>query len=176
MHVRRLLCAAFVTSTIAGCAAAPPVPPVAAAAAQPRAPAAPVRTVAARAHPDACVQYGVASWYQATRRQARTASGRLYRANALTAAHPFLPFGTKVRVTDLENDRSVIVRIDDRGPFVPGRVIDLSVAAAQRLGIRHSGVSRVRLLAVPEGTDAIPSPIGLGPLPSCAPNRGAGRA
>ena len=151
----------------------PPSPPPQRSPARPRrrcapSPHGPTRTPASST--------GVASWYQATRRQARTASGRLYRANALTAAHPFLPFGTKVRVTDLENDRSVIVRIDDRGPFVPGRVIDLSVAAAQRLGIRHSGVSRVRLLAVPEGTDAIPSPIGLGPLPSCAPNRGAGRA
>ncbi len=63
----------------------------------------------------------------------------------MTAAHPTLPFGTRLRVTNLENRRSAIVRVNDRGPFVDGRVIDLSLAAARALGIAEEGVARVRL-------------------------------
>ena len=169
MHVSRLFCAALVTLATGGCAVAPQ--------AQTRAAAAPIRAAAVRSHAaPACVEYGLASWYRAAPGQRRTAGGGTYRAANLTAAHPFLPFGTEVRVTDLDNDRSVIVRIDDRGPFVPGRIIDLSVAAAHRLGIRHRGVSHVRLLAVPGGSGTLPLTVGAGPLPSCAPGRGMGRA
>lgn len=99
--------------------------------------------------PGLCVEYGLASWYRPAAERVRTADGERPRPDALTAAHPFLPFGTPVRVTDLETGRSVTVRIDDRGPFVRGRIIDLSAAAAGRLGMRRGGIARVRLLAAP---------------------------
>ena len=63
----------------------------------------------------------------------------------MTAAHPTLPFGTRLRVTNLESRRSVIVRVNDRGPFVDGRIVDLSLAAARALGIAEDGVARVKL-------------------------------
>jgi len=74
-----------------------------------------------------------------------TASGELYDPERLTAAHRTLPFGTRVRVTNLENGRSVVVRINDRGPYGKGRVIDLSLRAARRLDFVEKGVTRVRL-------------------------------
>jgi rare lipoprotein A len=66
----------------------------------------------------------------------------------MTAAHPTLPFGTLLRVTNLENHRSAVVRVNDRGPFVDGRILDLSLAAARALGIADEGVARVRLQAL----------------------------
>ena len=98
--------------------------------------------------PDAFEQTGVASWYGRQHQGKRTASGEAYDMNALTAAHRTLPLGTRVRVTNLENGRSVDVRINDRGPFARRRVIDLSYAAAQRLGATGSGVFRVGLKVV----------------------------
>jgi rare lipoprotein A (peptidoglycan hydrolase) len=74
-----------------------------------------------------------------------TASGKRFNHNAMTAAHRTLPFGTKVRVTNLRNGRSVIVTINDRGPFTGGRIIDLSRGAAQKIGMIKSGVARVRV-------------------------------
>lgn len=74
-----------------------------------------------------------------------TASGERFNAFGMTAAHRTLPFGTRVRVINLDNGRTAIVRISDRGPFVPGRVIDLSQGAAGKLGMLSSGVARVRL-------------------------------
>lgn len=74
-----------------------------------------------------------------------TASGERFNAFAMTAAHKSLPFGTRVRVTNLDNGRSAIVRINDRGPFFPGRVIDVSQGAAGKLGMLSSGTARVRL-------------------------------
>ena len=94
-----------------------------------------------------CVQYGVASWYRPSLARTPTADGQRLGPGTLTAAHPFLPFGTTVRVTDLATGHSVTVRIDDRGPFVSGRIIDLSAAAARRLGMGPNGLARVRLLA-----------------------------
>ena len=76
---------------------------------------------------------------------ALTASGEIFDMHALTAAHPTCKFGTRVKVTHLENHRSVIVRINDRGPFVKGRVIDLSLAAAEHLGMLRSGLAHVTL-------------------------------
>jgi rare lipoprotein A len=70
--------------------------------------------------------------------------------NALTAAHPELPFGTRLKITSPENGRSVLVRINDRGPFVGGRDLDLSLAAARRLGIEGRGVARVVYERLPE--------------------------
>jgi 3D (Asp-Asp-Asp) domain-containing protein len=93
-------------------------------------------------------QAGLASWYGPGFYGRHTASGTVYTGARLTAAHRSLPFGTLVRVTNLENGRRVVVVIDDRGPFIRGRVIDLSVAAAQRLGMVRDGVVPVRIKVV----------------------------
>jgi rare lipoprotein A len=88
---------------------------------------------------------GLASWYGGKFQGRPTASGEIYDAAQMTAAHKSLPFGTVVRVTNLENGRVVVVRINDRGPFVAGRIIDLSRAAALALGMAGSGVARVQV-------------------------------
>jgi rare lipoprotein A len=85
---------------------------------------------------------GMASFYSHGN---RTASGERFDPNELTAAHRTLPFGTKVRVTNLANGQSVTVRVNDRGPFVPGRVVDVSHGAAQSLGMVGQGVAKVKL-------------------------------
>ena len=87
------------------------------------------------------VQSGIASWY----RDHRTASGERFNVNALAAAHKSLPFGSKVRVIDLKTGKSIIVRINDRGPYIRGRIIDLTVGAARELGMYHRGIARVRI-------------------------------
>ena len=87
------------------------------------------------------VQTGIASWY----RDHRTASGERFNINALAAAHKSLPFGSKVRVIDLKSGKSVIVRVNDRGPYIRGRIIDLTVGAARQLGMYHRGIARVRI-------------------------------
>ncbi len=87
------------------------------------------------------VQTGTASWY----RDHRTASGERFNVNAMCAAHRTLPFGSKVRVVDLKTGHSVIVRINDRGPYIRGRIIDLTVGAARELGTYHRGIARVRI-------------------------------
>jgi rare lipoprotein A (peptidoglycan hydrolase) len=87
----------------------------------------------------------LASWYGPGFHGRRTANGEIYDQNALTAAHKSLPFGTRVRVTNLNNGKSVVVRINDDGPHIPGRVIDLSKGAASRIGMVSSGVAPVRL-------------------------------
>lgn len=91
------------------------------------------------------VQVGQASWYGPGFFGNRTASGEVLRPGTLTAAHRYLPFGTKVRVTNLYNGRTAVVRINDRGPFSGGRIIDLAHGAAQILGVTASGVADVRL-------------------------------
>ncbi|MBF2022509.1 MAG: septal ring lytic transglycosylase RlpA family protein [Hydrococcus sp. C42_A2020_068] len=88
---------------------------------------------------------GMASWYGPGFHGRQTANGERFNQNDLTAAHRSLPFGTKVRVTNMNNGRSVIVRINDRGPFVGGRAIDLSAAAARAIGLHRSGVGPVNL-------------------------------
>jgi rare lipoprotein A len=88
---------------------------------------------------------GVASWYGAKFHGRTTASGEPYDMTDMTAAHPSLPFGTKVRVTNLENGRSVVLRINDRGPFAERRIIDVSREAAERLGFLGAGLARVRV-------------------------------
>ncbi len=94
------------------------------------------------------VQVGFASYYDSRFDGSRTASGERYDEKALTAAHRTLPFGTRVQVTNLENGRSVVVTITDRGPFARGRVIDLSRRAAHKLDILRDGTARVRLEVV----------------------------
>jgi len=88
---------------------------------------------------------GIASWYGPGFHGRRTASGERFNQNDLTAAHRSLPFGTKVQVTNLYNGRSVVVRINDRGPYARGRILDLSAGAASLIGVRSSGVAPIRL-------------------------------
>jgi rare lipoprotein A len=92
--------------------------------------------------------HGRVSFYGRTFSGRRTANGERFDPSALTMAHPTLPFGTLVRVTHLKNKRSVIVRVNDRGPFAKGRVGDLSFAAAQKIGIVHRGVAPVTMSIV----------------------------
>jgi rare lipoprotein A len=91
------------------------------------------------------VERGTASWYGRPHHGRRTASGETYNMNALTAAHRRLPFGTRVRVTNLTNGRSVVVRVNDRGPYGRGRIIDVSREAARRIGLITLGRARVEL-------------------------------
>ena len=92
---------------------------------------------------------GIASWYGKPFHGRATANGEVYDMNAITAAHKTLPLPTYVRVTNLENGRALTVRVNDRGPFVHGRIIDLSRRGAQLLGFEKNGVARVRVEAVP---------------------------
>lgn len=117
-------------ATLGGCATA-------------RGPAAP-RSAA----PPGTVEKGEASWYGERHQGRRTANGERYDMYRLTAAHPSLPLGTKVLVTNLQNGRSVEVRVNDRGPTVAGRIIDLSYAAAQRLGAIAAGTIPVSVRVV----------------------------
>jgi rare lipoprotein A len=87
-------------------------------------------------------QSGMASWYKMGK---ITANGERYRPLGLTAAHRTLRFGTRVKVTNLRTGRSVIVRINDRGPFIRGRIIDLSLGAARAIGLTKSGTARVKV-------------------------------
>jgi rare lipoprotein A len=88
---------------------------------------------------------GMASWYGPGFDGNYSASGEIFNASDLTAAHPSLPFGTLVRVVNMDNGQSVVVRINDRGPYAHGRVIDVSTAAANMIGLISSGVAPVRL-------------------------------
>jgi rare lipoprotein A len=90
-------------------------------------------------------QVGLASWYGPGHHGKRTASGTRFDMNALTAAHQSLPLGTMLRVENLANGRSIVVRINDRGPFVGDRIIDLSMAAARRINLKDRGIGRVAL-------------------------------
>jgi rare lipoprotein A len=90
-------------------------------------------------------QVGVASYYQSGK---VTANGERFNPYGLTAAHKTLKFGTKVRVIDLNSGRSVVVRINDRGPFIRGRIIDLTLGAARIMGIQQQGVTRVKVVAL----------------------------
>lgn len=90
----------------------------------------------------------MASWYGQDFHGRRTADGSRYNMYELTAAHRTLAFGTRLRVTNLDNDRDVVVVVNDRGPFVEGRILDVSFAAAQELGMVGEGVARVRIEVV----------------------------
>ncbi len=94
---------------------------------------------------------GIASWYGPGFHGKSTANGERYNQNAMTAAHKLLPMGTQLQVTNLSNGRSIVVRINDRGPFVGNRIIDLSKKAAENLGMIGSGTARVRLVAIGPG-------------------------
>jgi len=86
--------------------------------------------------------YALASFYG---EDSETASGEKFNPNALTAAHPTLPFGTRLRVTNVSNGRSVVVRVNDRGPFVRRRAVDVSSSAAERIGMIDQGVAKVKI-------------------------------
>src|ERR1700754_1037617 len=111
---------------------------------QPR-PVSVVRRHDAPAHTDVAATAGgggLASFYT---EGTKTANGETFNTRELTAAHPSLPFGTKLRVTNVTNGQSVTVRVNDRGPYVPGRVVDVSYAAADQLGMVKGGVAKVKL-------------------------------
>lgn len=88
---------------------------------------------------------GMASWYGGRWHGRKTANGERFDQNSMTAAHRRLPFNTRVRVTNLRTGQSAVVRINNRGPYIRGRVIDVSRAAAQKIGIHRGGVGRVKL-------------------------------
>ena len=94
------------------------------------------------ASPTQIATQGVASFYSEGQ---QTASGEKFDTSALTAAHPTLPFGTRLRVTNVATGRSVTVRVNDRGPYIPGRIVDVSPTAANALGMVESGIAKVKL-------------------------------
>lgn len=91
------------------------------------------------------VQYGKSSYYGEKFHGRKTASGEIFNKWAYTCAHKKLPFDTKVKVTNLKNQKTVVVRVNDRGPFVKGRIIDLSFAAAKKIGMVKDGVAKVKI-------------------------------
>jgi rare lipoprotein A len=91
------------------------------------------------------VAQGLASWYGPGFNGNLTANGEVFNQNAMTAAHRSLPFGSRVRVTNLDNGRSIVVRINDRGPYSGGRIIDMSAASARQIGLDQAGVAPVRV-------------------------------
>ncbi len=93
-------------------------------------------------------QKGIASWYGAAFHGKKTANGEIYDMHDITAAHKTLPLDTYVKVDNLENGKSIVVRVNDRGPFVRGRIIDLSFAAAKKLGIVEKGTAKVKIKAL----------------------------
>jgi rare lipoprotein A len=106
-------------------------------------------------HPVIYSEEGAASWYGPPYDKRRGANGEIYNKDALTAAHRTLPMNSLVRVTNLSTGQSVVLRITDRGPFVPGRVLDLSLASAKAIGVWRPGVARVRVevFAAPSSLD-----------------------
>jgi len=103
-------------------------------------------------------QTGMASWYGNEFKGHKTASGTRYNPEELTAAHRKLPFGTCVRVTNLRNNRSTVVKITNRGPYIHRRIIDVSRKAARELDMMKSGVARVRIVVVPKEEEAQKKP------------------
>lgn len=97
---------------------------------------------------DADADIGVASYYSYEMGGRKTANGEMFNPAELTAAHRTLPFGTRVKVTNLKNGKYVVVRINDRGPYIPGRAIDLSYAAAEEIDMVKSGIAEVEIKAL----------------------------
>ena len=158
----RTICAAFATLATITFASHAQTPPAAAPAtpATPAAPAAPVAAPAPTATPAASsqpaaagVETGLAAVYSDKLQGRKTASGQVYDRNKLTTAHKTLPFGTKVKVTNVKNDKSVVLVVNDRGPTQAGRVLDISPAAAKSLGFSPKAMAEVRV----EVAEAAPS-------------------
>ena len=114
------------------------------------------------------VQKGIASWYGKDFHGKKTSNGEIYNMYSKTAAHKTLPFGTYVRVENLSNRKEVIVRINDRGPFVTGRIIDLSYGAGRQIGLAGPGVAKVRLAALSRKIGRMKSGNGYVPLVEAA--------
>jgi len=106
-------------------------------------------------------EVGLASWYGEDYHGRRTANGEIYDMNAMTSAHRTLPFNTRVRVTNLENGKRSEFRINDRGPFIPGRIIDLSKSGAREVGILGPGIARVAVEVIGWPGGASPGGIGV---------------
>jgi len=100
-------------------------------------------------------EIGLASWYGEEFQGIATASGEAFDLNALTAAHQTLPFGTTIRVTNLENKKNIVLRVNDRGPHIGRRLLDVSWAAAKRLGFVNFGTARVRVEVLARPTQSI---------------------
>mgnify|MGYP002152470313 CR=1 FL=1 len=98
--------------------------------------------------PGSMIEKGIASWYTSDKSESLTANGEIFDPNSLSAAHKSLKFGTIVRVTNLDNGRSIDVRINDRGPYVDGRIIDLTPASAKQLNMLTSGIANVELTMI----------------------------
>lgn len=109
------------------------------------------------ARADGFVQTGIASWYGDKFHGRKTSNGEIYNMYDMTAAHKTLPMNTWVSVHNLENDRKIVARINDRGPFVTGRVIDLSYTGAKEIGIAGPGTAKVRVTALGEATSYSPA-------------------
>jgi rare lipoprotein A len=95
--------------------------------------------------PGGSAEYGLASYYGADFDGRKTASGEIFDQRKLSCAHRDLPFGTRLRVTNLDNKKTVVVRVNDRGPWVSGRIVDLSYAAADKIGMIQRGVVKVKI-------------------------------
>lgn len=104
-----------------------------------------LKDASSKKDPPDTVIFGRASWYGVPFHGRTTANGERYNMYALTAAHKSLPFGSTLRVINLTNNRIVTVRVNDRGPYIPGRVLDLSYAAATELDMIHEGVGKVKI-------------------------------
>jgi rare lipoprotein A len=115
----------------------------------------PVSTISPLAISISKPQFGLASWYGKECDGNRTASGEIFDVTRFTAAHRELPIGTRIKVTNLYNSRSAVVRVNDRGPNIAGRVVDLSAAAARRLGFLRQGLTpvQVEVVACPQLQD-----------------------
>jgi len=111
-------------------------------------------------------EFGLASWYGKFFQGRATASGEPYNQNAMTCAQRNLPLGSLVRVTNLRNNRSVVVRVNDRGPVPQDRVIDLSRAAAERLGFSHRGLAPVKVELIQTGSERPAETAELSQLPA----------
>jgi rare lipoprotein A len=110
------------------------------------------------------IQYGKASWYGKKFHGRRTSNGEIYDMHKMSAAHKTLPMGTHVKVINLENKSELVVRINDRGPFVKGRIIDLSYAAAKKIGMVAPGTAKVKIVALGKEVGKIKSPVGIKPV------------
>lgn len=122
-------------------------------------------------------RHGIASWYGPTFHAKPTANGEIYNQEDMTAAHKTLPMPSWVEVTNLDNGKQLVVRINDRGPFVDGRIIDLSRRSAELLGVERAGLARVRVKRVfPEGDWARGEPPRAAPVQLASATRGTGGA
>lgn len=134
-----LILVGCVLLAVAGCSKRSPVP------------ADPSAHAKARVSKLKCIQEGIASWYGKHMKGKETASGEKYDPKALTAASKTFPFGTELKVINLNNDRKVTVIVNDRGPYSGNRIIDMSVAAAQKLGMKESGLAPVCVIKTKQG-------------------------